>query len=161
MTVATDPRKTGITGGMTLLAASGVAASVTGTLSETVLATIAVPGGAMGLNGGLLIYSTWTYTNSANSKTLTQKFGGSTVAGVSLTTTATFSDIRRVRNRGVTNVQTVSQGTTAGSPIGSTTVAPTPLAIDTTATQNFTLSGTLANTGETITLESYEVWLVP
>jgi hypothetical protein len=35
-----------------VLAQSAVAASFTGTLTETVLATIAIPAGAIGVNGG-------------------------------------------------------------------------------------------------------------
>src|SRR5213079_2421852 len=52
-----------------VLAQSAVAASVTGTLTETVLATIAIPAGAMGVNGAIRVTALWSYTNSADTKT--------------------------------------------------------------------------------------------
>jgi hypothetical protein len=164
MTVATDPRKTAVTGGMTLLASSSAAGnSVTGTVTETALATITVPGGAMGLNGGVMILVTWTVTNSANNKVLRIRFGGAAgtaYSSVTVTTNATYSDMRRIRNRGATNSQ-VGGASGGANALGTSTTSVITSSLDTSVAQDIVLSAELANTGETITLQSYEVWLLP
>jgi hypothetical protein len=149
---------------MTLLGASAVAVSHTGNTNETALATVTIPAGAMGLNGGLLIYATWTYTNSSNNKTPRIRLGGiggTVYANLVLTTTATYHDIRRIRNRGAANSQLGGQASAASQAIGSTTSAPVTGAIDTSVTQDLVFSGQLALGSETIALEGYEVWLLP
>lgn len=149
--------------GEQLLGRGGVALSVTGTLAETVLATVTVPAGAMGINGGLHVHSAWSYTNSANNKQLRAKLGGlagTSHASIPVSTTAGLADMRRVRNRGAANSQvgSAAAGASAFSLGGS---GPTVSAIDTSVAQDVVFTGTLALVGETITLESYEVWLTP
>jgi hypothetical protein len=146
-----------------LLAASAVAVPLTGTLTETVLATVTVPGGAMGTNGGVLIYSTWTVTNNANNKQVRIRFGGT--AGTQhltqiVTTAATLGDVRRIRNRGAANSQVGSfsssqtgLGTSAGAVVTST--------VDTSVAADLVFSGQLANVADSVVLENYEVWLLP
>lgn len=165
MTVSTDSRKTGINTGMTMLAASAVAVSHTGNTDETALATVAIPAGCMGINGGLLIYSTWSITNSGNSKTIRGRLGGiggTAFLGAAITTQATTHDIRRIRNRGSAASQVAgTSAATSGQPIGPTTAAVTTGTINTAVAQDFVFTAQLASAGETITLESYEVWLLP
>jgi hypothetical protein len=164
MTVQTDATRTGIPKVATLLAASAVAVSVTGTTAETALATVTIPAGAMGINGGLQIWTTWSYTNSANTKTPRIRLGGAAGAvhlAPALTTSATFSDVRRIRNRASASAQVCSTASVAAAPIGTTTVAPTTSAVDTSAAQDLVITGQLALGTETITLENYEVWLLP
>jgi hypothetical protein len=150
--------------GLQCLARSGVLAAVTGTLSETALATVAVPAGLMGVSGGLLIYTSWSHTNSANTKTMRVRLGGlaGTVhAGLAATTLASTSDARRIRNRASASSQVGSQAA-AGFAFVSTTSTPIVTgAIDTSVAQDVSLTGTLTNTGESVTLESYEVWVSP
>lgn len=151
--------------GAQILGRSGVASSVTGTVSETALATVVVPAGAMGLNGGLLVKSAWNYTNSANNKVLRVRFGaglaGTAIYQSTLTTTASLSDERRIRNRNNASSQVSSLAAATNGGFGTSTAAMTTAAINTAAAADVVLSGTLANTGETITLEQYEVWLTP
>lgn len=147
-----------------LLAASAVAASITGTLTETALATIPIPAGVLGLNGGIEIRSVWSTTNSANSKTMRTRLGGiggSQFMTLAVTTSATTSDERRIRNRNSASSQIGSApaGTT-GYLANTANTLPTG-AVNTAAAVDLVLSAQLANTGETITLESYEVWLLP
>src|SRR5688500_18573615 len=59
-----------------VLAASAVAIAHTGTTDETVLATLTIKAGIMGTNGRLRVTSFWSYPNSANSKTVRQRFSG-------------------------------------------------------------------------------------
>lgn len=164
MSVTTDSMKTGLARAANLLAASAVAVSVTGTASETVLATVTVPAGAMGNNGGLLLYSTWTTTNSANNKTIFCRFGGpagTAYLNFTVTTTSTTQDIRRIRNRNsvISQVGGMSTGGTGGISVSGIPVVVSSL--NTAAAQDIVFSAQLALTSETITLESYEVWLLP
>ncbi len=144
-----------------VLAASGVSASHTGDTNETALATVTVPAGAMGANGALRITALWTYTNSANTKTLRCRFGnglsGTTFISTTATTTAAQRNQILIQNRNATNSQIGGQpsGLLAASSVANGTGT-----IDTTASQSVTLSALLANSGETITLESYVVELL-
>lgn len=132
------------------------------TLVETALATVTIPAGAMGLNGGLMIVSAWTFTNSANVKTLRVRLGG--IGGTAFlstgpTTNVTFMDIRHIRNRGSMSSQI---GSLSGSaPIGLTSNTFITGAIDMSVAQDLVFTGQLALNSETLTLERYEVWLLP
>jgi hypothetical protein len=165
MPVSADPTKTGISRSPHLLCASAVVSmSVTGTLTETALATCTIPAGAMGLNGGVMIYSTWTVTNSANNKTTRIRLGG--IGGTAhndtvWTTIATVPDARRIRNRNSASSQVGSTAAASGGGFSTTSGAVVTSSVDTTAAVDLVFTGQLANTGETITLESYEVWLLP
>jgi hypothetical protein len=160
MTVATDPRKSGINAGMTLLAASAVPVSVTGTVNETTLATVTIPAGAMGLNGGLQIRTLWTVTNNANAKTLRVKFGSMLALQLQAAGATGAQALTCIRNRNSASSQV---GFAPGSNGLGTTVLSTPsLGTENSAT-NVTLDITaqLGVGTDTATLESYEVWLLP
>jgi hypothetical protein len=162
MTVATDPRKTGISAAPTLLAASAATGmSITGTTNETTLATVTIPAGAMGLNGAVHIYATWTYTNSGNTKTTRIKFGGTAISAIGATTTATLHEMRRVRNRGSASSQVASFTAGSNSAFAASSGGLPALSVDTTAAVDILFTAQLTSTGETAILESYEVWLLP
>lgn len=147
--------------GIVMLARSAVAASVTGTLSETALATLTIKAALMGANGQLRITTLWSHTNSANNKTLKIRLGGisgATMLDVTNTTTLSTHMINTIRNRNAANSQ-IANFSIATSFTTNAAVNPTS-AVDTTAAQDLVLTGTLANTGETITLESYSVELL-
>ena len=143
-----------------VLAQSAVPASVTGTLSETTLATIAIPAGAMGVNGAIRIKSRWTYPNTANVKTLNARINGVLVeqkvegSGFQITRTDWSGE-----NRGAMNSQIWDRNNSVGGAYEQNATFQTT-AIDMSVAQNLTLTGTLANTGETITLEAYTVELL-
>lgn len=147
-------------GGIGAFAVSGAAASVTGTLSKTDLATITIPAGLMGESGKLRIEAQWSFTNSANGKVLGVEFGGQKFAETTRTTEGMFEGTARIRNRSAT--QQRGPGATAGIAFTGAggTGAISTFTVDTTVAQNITITGTLTNTGETITLESYSVELL-
>jgi hypothetical protein len=142
-----------------VLRASAVAVSHTGTTAKTTLATVTVPGGAMGANGMLRITSLWSHTNSANAKTPRVEFGGTEYYGTAVTATATTRMYRTIANRN-------SAGLQVGGPSpgtfdwGSTSDGLTTSSVDTSADQDLVFSGELANSGDTIMLESYVVELL-
>lgn len=139
-----------------LLAQSAVASPMTGTTNETTLTTIAVPAGAMGVNGGVRISGLFSYTNSANGKALRVRFGGTAYYGPTVTTTNSAAFLFEIWNRGTANSQ-IGPAVTNTVPLGAAAVAPTTSTVDTSATFNITITGQLANSGETITLEAYTV----
>lgn len=151
-------------GGWHVLAASAVAASHTGNTSETALATITVPAGAMGPNGLLRVTTQWSYTNSANNKTLRVRFGGASGTGYlgnNVTTTNAFRDQRLIANRNAANAQVgQSTGVLTSGGWGTSTSTPVTSSVDTSAAADLVISGQLANAGETVTLESYLVELL-
>jgi hypothetical protein len=139
-----------------VLGASAVAVSHTGSTAKTTLAIITVPGGAMGANGMLRITSLWSHTNSANNKTPRVEFGGTQYYGGNVTTAATSRMFRTIANRNAENSQ-VGGAESAVFNWGSTSSALTTGAVDTSVDQYLVFSGQLANSGDSIALESYLV----
>jgi hypothetical protein len=138
-------------------AQSAVAVPLTGTTNETTLATITIPAGALGANGQLILEALWTHTNSANSKTVRAKLGGSTLSTSVSTTSAAVVGRTRIANRNSASSQVAQAGFTDGT----TGTAPNTAAVDTSAETTLTITGQLASSGETLTLESYAVFLLP
>lgn len=144
-----------------LMAKSNVPSSITGTLTETVLATINLPANTIGANGQGRIRTYWTNTNSANAKTLKIKFGttgisSTSISASSITTFGAEMITADIQNLNATNSQnTYSEGSRGTDGLVTTSFATS--AIDTTVSENFYITGTLANTGELITLTGYSV----
>lgn len=137
---------------------SGAGSSVTGTSSETALVSVSIPANTIGPTGILRLVSYWTYTNSANNKTLRARL--STISGTAffapvVTTTAAYMDQREIVNLSATSQ--ICKNAAGTSPFGPTSGAILSGSIDTTAATTLVFSGELANTGETITLRYYEV----
>jgi hypothetical protein len=147
-----------------LLAASAATGmSHTGNTNETALATITIPAGAMGLNGGIEVRAVWSCTNSGNNKTPRLRFGGAAGTvyfGPIITTNAGAGDVRRIRNRNSASAQ-VGSFSSSATGVGLLGSAPVTSSVNTAAAVDVVLSAQLASAGETITLESYEVWLLP
>lgn len=141
-----------------VLAASAVAVSHTGNTAKTTLASLTVPGGAMGANGCLRITSLWSYTNNANNKTPRVEFGGTQYYSSTITTAATSRMYRTIANRNAENSQ-VGGAASGAFNWGSTSDALTTSSVDTSLDQNLVFSGQLANGGDSISLESYLVEL--
>lgn len=139
-----------------VLAQSAVGVTHTGDLNETTLATVTIPAGAMGANGQVEIWTLWAFTGS-NTKTARVKFGGTTYASAAPTTHASGHLVSRIGNRNATNSQVgpVSVGTSTSS------LAPVTSAVDTTAAVNIEITGQLAAAGDSITLESYLITIIP
>lgn len=152
----------GFSGRYSVLKASAVAASHTGNTTETVLATITIPAGAMGLNGVLRIAADWTTTNSANDKTLRIRLGG--IGGTALTSTA-FTTVANafhrmlIANRNSASSQFSSTDRSRATDVVSSYEVATA-AINTAVVQTLVLTGQLETAGETITLENYIVELL-
>lgn len=147
------------------LASTGVIASVTGTVSETALRTIPIPDGAMGANSRLVIKPVWQYTNSANNKIIAVKIGASLGGATTYyTRTRTTSNAEmpliEIVNRGAVNSQVILYGQSGGYAVAQAANNITATYDFATASTNIYVTGTLANTGETIQLDSLWVDIV-
>ena len=137
---------------------SAVPVSLTGTTAETALASINFP--AMGPNDALRVTAQWSFTGSANLKTLVTKLNSATFG---LTTTNSASAVIAKQeisliNRNATNVQLGSMyGFGYSSATSGSFLSPS---VETNGINTLTLHGQLANSGETITLEDYIVELI-
>lgn len=143
-----------------VLAAYNTPTSHTGSTIETTLATITVPKGSLGKNGRVRITTTWSYTGSANNKNSRIKFNGFAYLDRTTTTDNTGRYHTEFWNRGAWNSQAggpFSQVSGSSSPNGYTLST-----MDTRLSDfNITITGQLANAGETITLEGYLVEIIP
>ena len=129
----------------------------------TLAEPVAIPANQLGPNGIIRVTCVWSYTNSANSKTLGVEYGatgagtGGTVFQAVVIAAATSSAFRtqvQIHNAGSVSSQK-GYTTTNGGWTATTGTVPTTGAINTANASEIAICGTLANTGETITLESY------
>lgn len=142
-----------------VLAQSAVQVSHTGNTSETTLADISIPAGTMGANDQLRITGMFTYTNSANTKTIKVKLDTTNFRTFAPTTTATLSFLTSISNRNSVSSQ-IGENAGQVAPNVANANAPITGAIDMSSTQSLKLTGQLANSGETVSLEWYRVELL-
>lgn len=155
--------------GRLLLAANSPALNHTGDLvdqtgpsgTDRVLYTL--PADILGPNGVLEIHHLWSYTNSATTKTLRVRVGGTAGTSAQLpqpTTTATAQLACYIRNQNSKTAQIYFAPSSSNTFITSTS-ALTTSTIDTSVAQDILIGGQLTNTGEFIKLESYRIYVEP
>lgn len=140
-----------------VVAQSGVLSSVTGTATETVLATIPIPAGAMAANGSLRITCRAT-SNNTDTKTLNVRLGGQLVYTTNVNNTACENAII-INATGATNSQHTT-GAARSFAYGPTGTPPGSSTVDMTQAQNLTITGTLATTTDTLSVDHYLVELI-
>lgn len=138
---------------------SGTAVSVSASTDEETLATITVPGNAMGPNGHLRIWTAWAWGSSGNIKTPRVKVGGTLYSSQTPTTTTGAALLTQVRNINDAESQ-ISYGASGLIGLGISSAAIITSSIDTTADFDIELTGQKANSGDTLTLQSYCVELL-
>ena len=137
--------------------------TVTGTLTETILASVPIPAGAMPANGMARLTWTATMTNNADTKTINLRYGtaagvtGAVISNSVQTTIATQQSIWILRNRGVTNGQTI-YGTNV--PYGTTTNGNSSPSLDSTAATFMNITATLTNVADSITLNGWTLEVI-
>jgi hypothetical protein len=131
----------------------------TGDTNETTLVSLTLP--PMGPNDQLLVESTWGRSGTAGTLTPKIKLGSTLIGGNVALTTAQFAEsmMQRVANRGATNSQ-VFTNTAFNAGYGITTGANLTGAEETNAGATLTFTGTCANSGDTIKLDSYRVMIL-
>jgi len=136
----------------------GAAVSLTGTTSETTLASFTVNGGLMGAKGKLKIWPLLSMTNNANSKTLKLKMDGNVIYGNTRANEAHIQFLSVVRNTNSESSQKISSGITVG--LGTSTAAITTLSVDTSVDFTISITGQLANAADSLTLDGLFVEVV-
>lgn len=150
--------------GQCLLASTNTSVSVTGTVDQTQLGIVTLPGGLMSANGILEISSFWTVTNSANSKILKIKIGqtsdpvtgGSSFFNRTETTITIHQHLCFLRSANSVNSQKTISSTLATG-LGSTTATNFTNTYDLSTDKKIFLTGQLGNTGETIALRGWRL----
>lgn len=142
-----------------IIAMKNTAGSVTDAgASEQDVYSVVIPAGLIGPNDDWYVDHFWNYPNSATTKTLRVKFGGTTVASLAATTTASGRGTTHVYMRDSKTAQIFANATAAiawqeGQTSGS---APTTAAIDTNSDITINLTGQWGTAGagsNLITLE--------
>jgi hypothetical protein len=150
----------------TILAASAVAVSHTGDLNETVLATIPIPAGIMGLNGILRITSFFTVTANTNTKIVRARLGGLAGDVVALSPTFAAAAVTvpcmeaYIINRNSASSQLCRALINRSIDLLVQAQPSISTAVDTAVAKDLVLTGQLGVTTDTITLESYLVELL-
>lgn len=150
-------------GSARVLDQSAVAVSCAADVTEDILATITVPAKLLGKNGQLRITTQWSYNNNANTKYLRVRFGG--IGGTVYMITAPtvqlgFQAVTTIANRAATNSQVGgSQGMTDTGVVVAT--GKTTSAVNTLGSTTIVITGQKTVAGDTITLESYIVEIIP
>lgn len=151
-----------------VLAKSAIASSLTGTVGETVLATISIPAGSMGPNGRIEVWSSFSNGTSGNNKTFRLRLGalssgtaGSLIWSSTVTINPSLAVVSGVANRNSASSQ-IGVGLVAGNTgLGSSTAAFPTAAIDTANAAEIVLTGQLANAADALALEAYRATLYP
>lgn len=152
-------------GGSCLLAISQVASSVTGTASETVLASVTIPAGLMSENCQLEVFMLWSHTNAATARNLRSRFGTDPLAGTiyynpSISTTNTTQSFMIIKNNNATNSQYGFPNSTGAGYATSTGTLITSSWNTATTNHVLAFNGALVDTSQTITLEGYSITYV-
>lgn len=153
-----------------VLAGSAVpSATLTGTLTETILTEVAIPAGVMGLNRSLRIRGDWSCNANANAKTVRARHGETqgSISGASAiisigsaATTIAITGENLWTNVNAANVQKGSPSALSGN--GGTTASAFLSGNENTANQTYIqFTGTLADVGDNIALSRYLVELLP
>jgi len=135
-----------------------------GALTETSMASVRIPANTIGPDGTVRIYTLWSMNNNANNKTVNTRYGlvpgaingtqGGQFQQQLFPNVASVQGLIIVRNTGATNSQQILNSMTG--PYNTSTVINTQT-VDTTQDTYFSINGTLANAGDTLTLNKYIV----
>ncbi len=140
-----------------VIAASAASVPHTGDTVETTLATISIPSGTVATGGKLQVYTLWSCTGSVNVKRFKVVLGSSALVNAVTTSNTHVSYIRTVDMFARGRTSEVAPGADLAGGTGLAATATATYSEDLDTTLSLTITGTLANSGETITLEAYSV----
>lgn len=145
--------------GRMILAASNVAAAITGSVAKTALATVAFPY-QVAAYAGVVIEADflWSATNITNAKNIKVELGATTFHNYSGVNVASCVLMNRIRLRGAASQVAVSSLLAGG--VGSANTAIVTGTEDLSVAKNLVFSAQLINIVDTATLEGYTITLV-
>ncbi len=138
---------------------SAVAAALTGTTAETVLASFNIPGGILGANGEIEIEGDFTETNNANAKTVQVRLGGLTGTSLLSHNTNTVAGRSFRGTIGLRNAANSQRARfyTATDVAALTSAAGTTGAVNLQNDTVIVITGTLGVGTDTLTLEKFKM----
>lgn len=150
-----------IEGAPDIVAQSAVSQTIGAVTTETVLATITVPGGAMGANGYAELWTWTTVTNNANNKTQYVRLGGAAGTAIVNASVTTNNAVARQtifanRNSQSSQIALAPSGNNIGG-TGQFSSAYTTATVDTSVNWDLVIAGQKANSADTYTLEGYKL----
>lgn len=167
--VATDPTQggtfnnttfTGTANGIPrIIAQSGNAASITGTLVETTLATIVIPGGTLSANGQLQVKAYWGFSGANGTRDQRIRINGTAVydtGAVAATQNSMWSEWFMYN----TNSLTTQTRINTQQPNAANSLAPSIGAFNTANDMTITLTEQLGNVADTATLLAFTVTIL-
>lgn len=143
-----------------IFAQTATAVSVGAVTSEAVLATVTIPGGVMGPNGILIIDSFWSYNNNANNKSQIIRVGGPAGTQVVVMGSVSMSSVIRRAFMINNNSQSAQKFLLPAGRVdgfGQASAAPATSAVNTASNWDLVFSGQKAVSGDTLTLEGYQI----
>lgn len=141
--------------GAILLPVTTVLASLTGTLTETTMATATVPAAAMGTTGSVRITVAGSAgANNANAKNLRAKFGGTAYQTLALASVLSGQGVSHIRN-----LTASSQKAFSGS-FGTLATAALTSAVNTGVDVPILVTGQLGVVSDTLTLDGVTIELL-
>ena len=147
--------------GYVVIAESAVAGtSHTGTLVDTTLATINLPADILGLTGTVVVEAKLTANIITTTSVIYYKIGGTVFSGIGtgVVTTCGIGHKQECQNRNSQSTKLGSNGAAHGYS-GASGTAWIALTVDTSVSQDVTITCAHGNVGSTVTLESYRVYL--
>lgn len=144
--------------GSVIVSQSGTTVNLTGTTSETAMATITIPGGLIGTNGVLEILPNFNHPSSANNKIWRVRLGGiggTAFYGSTFTTTRSAMPMMAIVSSSTSAQKGASSSTVAG--LGTNSSGITTATVDTTVDFTIVISGQLASSGETMSLKGLSI----
>lgn len=148
-----------------MIGSGATATSLTGSTSETAMATVNIPANALGPNGIIRVQAFFSgMTSSANTKTVRVRFNGlsgTSMASIAFSTVTTGNIMATIQNRAsVTSQVGWGFGCRGTDGIQSLTTATTA-SIDTKASVDLVISAQLASGAEAIVMDQFLVELIP
>lgn len=139
------------------LAQSATSVSLTGTTDETTLASYTLPAGFVRTGGRIEVYTLWSMTGSTNAKTKRVKIGSTAFMAVATTsgTTVALGRLTTLFARSRTSQLAILASAPSGA--GAQSSANTTGTEDLDTSLTLAITGQLASSGETLTLEAYSI----
>lgn len=147
--------------GQTSAAVGSGSSTSTPTATELNAINVVIPGGSMGPNGCLRLWSIWTMAPTAGVKSHLHRLSGTAVSSLSFGNTGVWSDMRVVRNRGSQSSQVVLPNNSAPAFATAASGNCLTLSIDTASNINHTISIAVPASTDFIILEGFNTEVIP
>lgn len=140
---------------------NGVFANIThtGTVARTAVTSFPIKGNSMGANDILIVSARWSCTNSINNKTYEIELGSTNFFNLTQNSQGNYSVIKYVQNRNSLTSQISSRLADVPSYLVGTAALVT-MAENTANDLTVTFYVTLANSGEAVTINSIQPYIL-